>query len=993
VIALLALVATLAAAPAALRAQVDPRGPVRTIATAHFRVHFAPAHEALARRAAAEAEWAWTQLARELAPPAAPVELLVADNVDVTNGFATVFPTNRIVVYALPPVFLPELRHHGDWLRLVIVHELAHVFHLDRARGVWRAGRWVLGRNPALFPNALTPSWVKEGLAIHYETRLTGFGRRAGTDAPMLARASALDGHVPSPGQWSLATTRYPMGQAAYLWGATLMGRAADAGGAGGMRRFVDEVGGFPVPFLPGRASARGFGVRFGALFDSLRAELRTVSRAAAGTGAPTAGAAWDALPVGWYAAQPRWLGRDTVAWTASNGREVTGLFRAVVRDGRLDPASVVRVAWRNSLDVPATTGADGAVFAQLDFADPYVLRSDLHVRRGGVESRLTSGARLLQPDGRADGAIVAVQAVPGGTRLVRVSPDGGAVSALTEPGDGSGWAEPRWSPDGTRIAAVQLLRDGVQRVAVLDSAGAVREVVAGGLGVFASPSFTPDGTRLVWASDRSGRMQLETAPLRSARGGADAPDTIAWRTRDDARQASDVATGVFQPSVSPDGRQVAALLFRSDGFHVAVAPLDTAGPAVRATWYRAPVPGETVPQPPDSTVTATSSPYRAARQLWPRYWLPLVGEGRDGAATFGAASSGTDILGRHAWTASVYRHPRFGEVDAFGTWRWAGLGVPVVELSAQQAWDGPFTVTDTGDVVLGTVARRVRFATASATWLVPRVRRTMGATLGAQVEARDFTADADSVLGGPASLLRRGTRYPSLFASGFLSTVRGGVRALSAEEGGSLALAATHRWRSDDRSLQSWRMLAVGRGFVPLPLPGMTRHVLAARVAGGWTDARAASEFLVGGASGARVPLLPGVLVGDPARSFPVRGVAPGVQRGVRAAGGTVEYRAPLTMLAASPFALPVYLDRLSVNLFGDAAHAWCPASVQRSAPFYCARTDGWVASVGGELSLDLAVQYDLPYRVRGGVAAPLAVPAGVGRGVGVFVTVGGSF
>jgi hypothetical protein len=969
-------------------AQVDPRGPLRTIRTEHFRVHFAPDHEALARRAAVEAEWAWAQLARELATPAGPVELLVADNLDVTNGFAAVFPTNRIVVYALPPVFLQELRHHGDWLRLVIVHELAHIFHLDRARGLWRAGRWLLGRNPVVFPNAFTPSWVKEGLAIHYETRLTGFGRLASTEMPLVTRAAALDGWIPAPAQWSLATSRFPLGQTTYMWGAALMGHATATGGDEGVRRFVDETATFPVPFLLDRAAARGFGASFRAMFDSLRTALRA---SVAGVDADAAASRWSELPRGWYAAQPRWLGTDTVVWSASNGREVPGMYRAAVRDGALVPGSVRRVAWRNSLDANAPAGLDTLIFAQRDFADPYVVRSDLYRRIGDREERLTRDARLLQPDVRADGGIVAVQAVAGGTRLVRVSRDGQRVDVVR--GTGSLWAEPRWSPDGRRIAAIELLPDGVERVVLLDTTGAVHEIVAGGVGVFAAPAFTPDGRRLVWTSDRSGRMQLETAPLRTVASGTPI-DSASWaEPRDDVRVASAVATGVFQPSVSPDGRFVALLRFAGDGFHVAIAPLDTTGPVARGGWYAAPRIGTDVPVPPDSTFTGPTAPYRALRQLWPRYWLPLASQGRDGSGSLGAGSSGIDIAGRHAWRASVYHTPRLGETDAYAGYRFAGLGVPTFDLAAQQQWDGTFTVVDSADAVLGTVARRVRIASVAGTWLVPRVRRSVGATLGAQVEARDFTADADSVLGGPTSLLRRGTRYPSLFASGFLSTTRGGIRALSAEEGFSLNVSASHRWRSDDRSLRSWRLVGVGRGFVPLDLPGMTRHVLATRVAAGWTDARAASEFTVGGVSGTTAELLPGLSVGDPTRTFPVRGAAPGVQRGVRSLGASLEYRAPLALLTMGRAPLPVFADRLSMNLFGDAAHAWCPAAVQRTAPFYCARTDGWVATVGGELSLDLALQYDLPYRVRAGVAAPVSMPVGVARRMAAFVTLGSNF
>ena len=101
-------------------------------------------------RAAAEAENAWKSLSTELSPPAGPVDLLLQDNVDQSNGFAQTFPTNRITIYVVPPVALAELRFHDDWLRLVITHELTHIFHLDLAHGLWRAGRDVFGRNPRI---------------------------------------------------------------------------------------------------------------------------------------------------------------------------------------------------------------------------------------------------------------------------------------------------------------------------------------------------------------------------------------------------------------------------------------------------------------------------------------------------------------------------------------------------------------------------------------------------------------------------------------------------------------------------------------------------------------------------------------------------------------------------------------------------------------------------------------------------------------------------
>ena len=997
---LLALLVSAAARSAV--AQVDPRGPVRTIATPHLRVHFPARLDSLARLAAVHAERAYGQLSEELAAPRGVIDLLLIDNTDVSNGYAQVFPSNRVVIYAVPPVTSRELRFHDDWLRLVITHELAHVFHLDRARGLWRLGRWAFGRNPLFFPNALTPSWVKEGLAVHYESALSGSGRLVATEFPTLVRAAALDDALVPFGRWSLGNTRWPRGQVVYGYGSLLLRRAADAAASHpdtlrGMRRFVDATATHLIPYRLDRHARVGFGTRFSQLW---RAYVDSLARAGTADGnardvatktAPggAGNAVWrDVSRHGWYATAPRWLGNDSLVWSASTGREVTGLYAVPV-----DGGTPRRVAWRNALDVnvPLDSSLDALVFAQLERRDPYVVRSDLYRREGERERRLTVGARLTQPDVRRDGAIVAVQLGANGATLVRVAVDGGDIVPMVVTHGHERWAEPRWSPDGREVAAVQLVAGGVQRIVILDTLGRLRRVVTGARGVFASPSWTPDGARLVWASDRSGRMQLETA----ARGDRGVVDTTTWRTTTaGVTQASRVPTAVYEPSVSPDGHRVAALVQRGDGFHVAVAALDTAGPPVEDGWYGVPR-GEPAFADSARVVAAPSERYTPLRQLWPRYWLPMMGEDRRGEATVGASTSGVDILERHAWEASALLAPGTREVEAFGAYRYAGVGVPVFDVSANQAWDGPFTVRNDRNVELGTVARRRRFLTASATAVVPRVRWSFSSTLGAQYEWRDFTAAADSILGTATSPLRTGTRYPSVFLSNSVSTARLALRGVSVEEGFTLSQGTSYRRRRGLAESGSWRTLVTGRGYVPLPLPGYARHVLALRMAAGVTDERTQTEFSVGGTSGVMSELLPGVSVGDPARAFPVRGTVPGVQRGSRALGGTLEYRAPLLMFRSLPSPLAVYGDRLSVVFFSDAARAWCPAG-QRSNTAICLPNgvrDGVLASAGAEVVVDLAVQYDTPYRVRVGAAAPYVAPAGVARGGSFYVTLGGYF
>ena len=121
-IAVTVLLATAATSP--ISAQISPDKDWRSLRTPHFYVHFTPGLEALARRAAASAETAYVQLASELVPPRGPIDLVISDDADFSNGFASPFPTNRITIYANPPIQESALRFTDDWTAMVILHEL-----------------------------------------------------------------------------------------------------------------------------------------------------------------------------------------------------------------------------------------------------------------------------------------------------------------------------------------------------------------------------------------------------------------------------------------------------------------------------------------------------------------------------------------------------------------------------------------------------------------------------------------------------------------------------------------------------------------------------------------------------------------------------------------------------------------------------------------------------------------------------------------------------
>lgn len=966
---LLAL-AALVAWPASARAQLVPNDRWLTIETDHFRVHFPRGLEAEGKRGAINAERAWQELSTELKAPRGKVDLVVADNVDYVNGYASSFPSNRIVVFAHPPFQGLDLRNYDDWLRLVITHELTHIFHLDRASGLWRLGRTIFGRHPAMFPNAYLPSWIVEGLAVYYESRVTGAGRLEGSEHYMLARAASEAGRLPRIGELSRATSKFPGGAGVYAYGSLIIDYLARTRGPEKIPQFVDRTSRVIWP-LSINAKAKGvFGISFENAWRDWRDSLQRASKSQE----PLPG--WRELTrEGRYAASPQWMNDSTIIYSAANGKEVTSAY-TVTLSGRVE-----KIGRRNSLDrnVPLPDGT--IVFAQPDYVDAFHYRNDLWASRNGVDRRLTRGSRLSQPDARADGEIVAVQSVAGTSRLVRVSTDGKSIRPITDTDATIQWTEPRWSPDGQQIAAVRIGPGYRSGIAIFGSEGEKLRGPVLERAITAAPSWSPSGDAILFTSNRSGTTQGYITPLA---GGL--------------HRITRASTGFFNPEISPNGKWLAGLSFRFDGYHVGVAPSPALGKPDEMSPARSAREGcascrlsATIPA--DSGATLSIRSYSPWRSLAPRYWEPVVGTSSGEGTSFGAATSGVDVIGRHSYFAQAAYNTKFSETEGFASYQYGGFGQPFLNVSVEQVWEhfGVFLESER----IGNLVRRERTGGISASFTRPRARTFSSFAIGGELESRTYHTDPDTLLPLLSPVFSRTRNYPSVFLSAGWSNTKRPALSISREDGLSLSATARQRWEADEFDVASRSIIGVTALYKSLDLPGFAHHVVALRGAGGYADDRAISTFSVGGLSGGSLDVLEGVSLGGERRTFGVRGFSPSSEQGIRALAGTIEYRAPVAAPSKRLPLIPVLFDRVSLAAFAEAGRAFCPGSADPNGVCRLARADApWLASVGGEIDLDTAIQYDVPARFRMGFAAPVAGRRAVGAdGASIYLTIGSSF
>ncbi|MDB4888798.1 MAG: WD40-like beta Propeller containing protein, partial [Gemmatimonadetes bacterium] len=616
-----------------------------------------------------------------------------------------------------------------------------------------------------------------------------------------------------------------------------------------------------------------------------------------------------------------------------------------------------------------------------LEFRSPSEIRSDLYVERDGKQRRLTKGQRLVQPDARKDGTIIAVQLAATRTRLVLLDSNGRAQRLVRDGMSDETWSEPRWSPDGRSVAAVHRAHGGSFTLEIIDMETGESRVVERGPWLISSPAWSANNGAVYYVSEETGIPALMRA---TAIDGGRVP-----------MQRAGEGNGIFSPDVSPSGRMLVAVALRADGYHVGVAgdtsPLRPAGPML--------------PPPPaapviESEPLATGEYHRYSpwRSALPRYWNPILENAPNGGVRLGATTSGRDVISRHIYELSAATTTTGTYPTASLVYRYAGLRRPFIDVDVSQDYTLEATLRNGGTTdVVGNLQRRTQSGSLGATFVRARVRTYTSLSFGGGLERRKFISDPIDLIRQLDPGFLRQYQYPSVFLAGTWSNTQRPTLSISAEDGVSLAVTARGRTRSDsvsDRASAS--VIGTASLFKSLDLPGYAHHVLALRVAGGFADRRAASSLQIGGTSSGTIQIIPSYTVGEGRRTFGVRGFPAGSVFGTRAATGTFEYRAPLGLAGKGIGSLPFFFDRSSVTAFVDAGVADCDPSPLNPTVCSSARLLGQtLASTGGELVLSAAIfDWDTPQKIRLGFAVPVAGRALVGaRQFSVYGAYGLSF
>jgi hypothetical protein len=845
---------------------VDPRLSWRTLETANFEVHFPEQHRSQARLVAGIAESVYPRITGLVGwRPQSRTHVVVLDTEDFPNGYASPLPFGYFAIFLTPPDE-GELMQNREWLELVITHELYHIVHLDKALGGPLSLRSVFGRMPLLFPNALEPRWVTEGLAVHAETDAARrYGRLGQSHFEGMMRAEAQRG--PRPLREINADGRsFPLNRN-YLYGSYFFAFLEERYGQKALAEYIDSYSGNIIPFRL-QTSARA---ATGKAMDELWVEYHDWLRAR--FAAPAARKDIGNVVERAFFVRSPVIGPDGARWYVDYDGYTEPRLTRQERDGR-------RRALRDvEHDARIFIGPGGGVLlAQPEICRNYRHYYDLYsVTPDGKLKRLTRCSRYRLVAALDEGRLAALRLDGGAGEVVLLDGEGRELRSLYRAGRGESLTG--LAAQGNSVVVTRLLDDAWS---ILEIGDGNATVLLSDSAVKHSPRFGEAPGEIYFVADYGGTYNVWS--LRTREG-----MLARW---------SDAWTGVREIS-APVGGEMLLSAFEADGealrlYTLPAAPLESRPAEIRPQAKGAPAQELEIPD----------RPYSPWASMAPRSWLPLITLA-DGMVAVGFATFGQDALGLHQYSLSPLYETTQNELLGSAQYLYDlrhGLTLSRT-MSVEESTERSGFLRDR-NIVAYTIHENAQWV---SLWRHLALARRFYWGLGGALERETFRGE-----GFPTSEFRD-ERVLALLAG--VDTRREQWLSEGPSEGQQLRLfAETSRGLHGDYDGNVYR--ADWRVHLPLG-----RSVLALR----WNEVygqSGAEPIELGGSYSDEAFILP--LVNQ--REFPLRGYGTGEPDliGQRARIGAAEWRIRLADLDRHTMVPPVGINRVSASLFFDVGAAW---------------------------------------------------------------------
>jgi Tol biopolymer transport system component len=609
--------------------------------TAHFRIIYPGRLAGIEPEAAAVAEASYAALAVNFETDFdRRIDIYLTDEDEIVNGFAVPIGTGHTNIWVHVADFARLKTGSEKWLRSVISHELAHIFHYRKVLDRPRWATFVLGEP--------LPRFWTEGIAQYYTEEWTSMrGDRWLRTAVLEDRLSYSDGRS--------------------LWNGRLLYAVGNAQVRYLAERFGDstlvEILSHRRSVLFGLTRVHDFdaafrevtGSTYRSFYDDWRRHVNVYYNTLASQLENVDSLDADPLDLpGQYVFDVAYS-RDTthaaVLSLASLQRPVQRLYVVNLESGEDE------IVEEGSVQAPVAWSPNGLriAYARLHRGRRGSLVRDLYIvnRDGTDRRRLTQDRRAGSPSFSPDGRKLAFAASAAGAEnihLLDLASD--SVEVLTQFEGDVQVSSIRWHPEGDELLFDRFRADGRRDVAVLDLHTGRTEALTAGIHDDRDPVYGPGGTGIAYVSlrdhvpnvfvlDRSTGRHERVTNLATGAAVAD------WLPPDSLFPAGSLIVITAEEKSADRAYRIDA------GRRAAETFADV--PAAYAEWIRH-RPPELIPRAPAPNPDLIGSRYRYLSRRNLRHVaslaVPYVGIGHDGG--FGADWG---IAGLTAWIEPLGKH------------------------------------------------------------------------------------------------------------------------------------------------------------------------------------------------------------------------------------------------------------------------------------------------------------------------------------------------
>ncbi|MCK4675281.1 MAG: hypothetical protein KAT61_05160, partial [Gammaproteobacteria bacterium] len=616
---------------------IDPGLDWKTIENDHLYVHYADGNKEIAEIVLAITEAAHQRLTKELNwTPREKTHVVLSDETDQPNGFATPIFFNRTVVYLAPPTSVNTLEDFDDWLSTIIIHEYTHIIHLDKSAGAPKFIRNILGRFFLLFPNLFQPGWMIEGLATHKETYPEyGIGRGQSTMFASMMREEVANGLQPVS-HVNLPVNTWPAGTTRYLYGVYFIKFLAETYGEDKLQQWVEGYSDNLLPFFINRNAKQILGKDITLLWEEFQQwlnekfqpQIEAIKSKGIKMGEQLSADAYRTDSVRVVATDKG----DEVYYVRNSGYKSASLM-FIDADGNSEEL----IDLNNGADLDVHPEA-GLLLTQNEFCNNYTIYKDIYLydKSKNKLKRLTECGRYLfaswLPDGKK---IIAVHHETGRFELQLLDEQAQLQEVLWQAANGEILGQIDVSPDGKKVVASKWRRGDGWNLELFDLTNKRWEKITRGVSITANPQFDPDGD-ILFSLETNGVYNLHR--YFSATGKVE--------------QITNLIGGAFQSSQASKNGAIYYTGYTAEGYAIYKLDTDTLNAGSAAAESTGFV---------DDHIQLIDYPvrphqqkdYSALSNMYPRWWFPtlLLTEQR---SEFGLTTMGADALGIHNYSLSM---------------------------------------------------------------------------------------------------------------------------------------------------------------------------------------------------------------------------------------------------------------------------------------------------------------------------------------------------